>query len=180
MTQTELAASLGISVRTLQRRNKQAATATEPEVKAPETAPTPAQPAPGQPEEPEPPAPTPVDDLETWSTEALKAGIVEWMRPSDPNAPPSNAPAEHSCTMPSPENFARLTRANAILLKRSFGGFTPAHAPRSTQAFSVGMLGTGVSSYTPATGYGLSEQDVAAESLTLKNHPEFARNRYSR
>jgi hypothetical protein len=121
-------------------------------------------------------------DLDDMSTEALQAALIEWRKPSDPtNGVPTNAPAVGSSSMPTPLNFARFTRANAILQARSFTGFTPARTTRPQRAFSVSAtLGTGIYSYRPATGYGLTEDDLTAESLTLKNHPNFARNRYTR
>jgi excisionase family DNA binding protein len=56
-----------------------------------------------------------LEELDSWDIEALRDAVQEWRKPSDPNGPISSFPAEHSSTMPSPANFARWTRANAII-----------------------------------------------------------------
>jgi hypothetical protein len=71
-------------------------------------------------------APAPDEnDLETWDTESLKAAVLEWCKPDDPNGVPSNEPSVGSSTRPSPQNFARFTTANAILMKRRYATMTP-------------------------------------------------------
>lgn len=211
MNREDAAKALGVSLRTLERWAKtgkikatkrgQCLEFSYADLGLPEPAPTepkpapapvtPAQPVDDWPEEPTvpvedtthtPDAEPSVEDLDGWTDEELKEGVKRWRMPSDPNAPPSNVPAAHSSSMPSPENFARLIRANAILEFRSFGVQPKPRAGKPGQAFSVGMLGPSrhPDSYRPATGYGLTQQDLEAESLTLRLHPEFARNRYTR
>lgn len=131
---------------------------------------------------PEPDGGPSIVSLDEMATEDLQAALIEWRKPSDPrNGVPTNAPSLGSSSMPSPLNYARFIRANAILQERRFSGFTPTRTTRPQRAFNApSTLGTGVYAYRPATGYGLTEEDLSAESLTLKNHPNFARNRYTR
>lgn len=123
-----------------------------------------------------------IESLDSWTTAELQAALPEWRKCSDPLAPASNVPATHSSSMPSPENFARLVRANAILELRSFGVQPQPKAGKPGRAFSTGMLGPSrhPDSYRPKTGFGLTQQDLEAESLTLRLHPSFAKNRYAR
>jgi excisionase family DNA binding protein len=122
--------------------------------------------------------PVELDDL---STEELQAGIEVWRLPADPqHGVPTNAPHAHSSTMPTPENFARYTRALAILELRSFAGFTPPRVSRLRFNPSPVMGEGTISQYRPKTGFGVSEADLRAESDLLKAHPQFERNRYAR
>src|SRR5262249_9049489 len=105
-----------------------------------------------------------------------------WRMPADSNGVPTSAPHEHSSTQPSPQSFALLVRANAILEVRRYIGSPAPIKSAPGQAFSVGMLGPENSpySYRPQTGYGLTVEDLEAESLTLLQHPQFGRGRYCR
>lgn len=200
------AAALGISKRTLQRRIKEGSikstrcgrvlTFTRADLGLGDPAPAAElDAAPGQPPaalEPEPePAPTFDDEsgphldptLNSWSTERLEAACKEWRKPSDPSAPLSNQPAEHSSNHPSPHSFQMLAKANAILEFRRFANFSPAPIKsRPGIAFATGRLGPTrhPSSFTPQSGYGISQEQLDAESLTLELHPQFGRNRFSR
>jgi hypothetical protein len=201
MTKNEVCQLLGISKRTFERRIKAGQYRRSSGIRAEFSLadlglsePSPPEPLPaalpitqaGLEPEPEP-VRTPaadggiaVADLDEMSTEELRAALTEWRKPSDPNGCPTNAPSEGSSTMPTALNFARVTRANAILLTRSFTGFTPKHDRYPRRAFNApAMLGTGEFAYRPATGYGVTQEDLDAESNLLKERPNFARNRYS-
>lgn len=80
-------------------------------------------------------APDP-DDLEGWSSDELEDARHLWMRPDCPNGPPTNQPAFGSGSMPNPENFALLVRANAILQERYLLA-QPRTAPRPASRFQL-------------------------------------------
>jgi len=194
MNRKEAASLLNISIRTLERRVREGKIKVQrhgrccefsfsdlglptPEPKA---QPTPhavsAEPAPTINAEPT------IEELDGWTDEELREGTKRWHLPADVNGIPTSVPHEHSSTQPSPQNFALLIRANAILEVRRFTGSPNPIKSAPGRAISVGMLGPANSPYSfrPHTGYGLTVEDLEAESLTLLQHPQFGRGRYSR
>jgi hypothetical protein len=73
------------------------------------------------------------NDIETWATERLEAARLIWMKPDRPGGPITNQPAVGSGTQPSPENFAKLIRANAILLARRFSNMASSATPHPSR-----------------------------------------------
>lgn len=149
MTFAEACHTLGLSRSTLQRRMRAGiikftrtgvgkfapVDITLPEAPPPSEAPLPEAPETPAQLQPEPSSqseqPDYIAELDEWSTEALKAAIIEWRKPADPlHGIPTNTPAVSSSTMPSPINHKRLLRANAILLERCLVGMKPIYIPR--------------------------------------------------
>ncbi|MGA9810138.1 MAG: hypothetical protein ACLPH5_04590 [Candidatus Sulfotelmatobacter sp.] len=67
-----------------------------------------------------------IAELDNMSTDALRAAMVEWRKPAcTVNGVITNQPSVFSSTMPSPMNYKRLMRANAILQARGLVGARP-------------------------------------------------------
>ena len=59
-----------------------------------------------------------IADLDNWTDSELETARIRWMQPDNPSGPITNGPYKGSGTWPSPETYAKILRANDILLKR--------------------------------------------------------------
>jgi hypothetical protein len=110
------------------------------------------------------------DKLDDWLPGALLEGQKEWRKPArtDGLGVPTNQPDVNSSTMPTPENYARLIRAEAILqLHKAKNGETPRHTQTSMRKMQAAYLPTDAAtkehnSKTSSLGQAQSDEDYHA------------------